>query len=224
VLDYANIVAAEPGLPGMPWILDLTRCDDASGVLAGLVRQRLDFACEVDPGQVLVPGRSSSPTVATVDELMARRHIHQPHVLARQAADGQSNAVATYAVSVRLPLHDTFAEGRSRTVRVLEWPDQDKQRPSRYWITSFTNRCVGEVLSLARARTAALATVEDLREHFGALDFEGRSFPGWHHHMTMASAAYAYRILYGEGDVRPAMPLTPPVAPTPTERDGGRDG
>ncbi|MER7834530.1 hypothetical protein ABTY98_01100 [Streptomyces sp. NPDC096040] len=24
------------------------------------------------------------------------------------------------------------------------------------------------------------------------LDFAGRSFPAWHHHMTMASAAYAH--------------------------------
>ncbi len=23
-------------------------------------------------------------------------------------------------------------------------------------------------------------------------DFEGRSFVGWHHHMTLVSAAYAY--------------------------------
>src|SRR6187399_2167386 len=30
VLDYADNVAADPGLPGVPWTLDLTCCDDAA--------------------------------------------------------------------------------------------------------------------------------------------------------------------------------------------------
>lgn len=29
----------------------------------------------------------------------------------------------------------------------------------------------------------------------GLLDFEGRSYPGWHHHMALVSAAYAFRSL-----------------------------
>lgn len=195
VLDYADNAAAEPDLPDVPWMLDLTHCDDAAGVLAGLVRRRLDFACEVDPGQLVVTGRT---TVVSVGELMERRDANQRHVMVRHAAGGRSNAVAIYAASVRLPLFDTFSEGRSRPVRVLEWPDQNRQRPSRFWITGFTNKRVGEVLSLVRARTAALSTVTELQEDFGAADFEGRSFPGWHHHMTMTSAAYAYRTLHGD--------------------------
>ncbi|WP_297540980.1 transposase [Amycolatopsis sp.] len=208
VLDYADNAAAEPGLPNVPWMLDLTRCDDAAGVLAGLVRRHLDFACEVDPGQLVVTGR---PSVITVGALMETRRGQQSHMMTRQAADGRSNPVEIYAASVRLPLHDTFTDGKSRMVRVLEWPDPNRQRPSRYWITGFTNRRVGEVLSLVRARVAALATVAELDEHFGASDFEGRSFPGWHHHMTMTSAAYAFQNLRGADDVLPAMSATQPT-------------
>ena len=59
-----------------------------------------------------------------------------------------------------------------------------------------------------RSRAAVRATVAALRERFGVLDFEGRSFPGWHHHMTMASAAYAFRHL-------PDRPSLAPLVPTP---------
>lgn len=43
VLDYADSVATQPPLPNLPWTLDLTHCDDAAGVLAGLMRRQLDF-------------------------------------------------------------------------------------------------------------------------------------------------------------------------------------
>ncbi|MFD0431908.1 hypothetical protein ACFQ60_46150 [Streptomyces zhihengii] len=42
------------------------------------------------------------------------------------------------------------------------------------------------------------AAVRDVQNELGLLDFEGRSFPGWHHHMTLASAAYLYRRLETE--------------------------
>jgi SRSO17 transposase len=32
-----------------------------------------------------------------------------------------------------------------------------------------------------------------LRGEFGLQDFEGRSFTGWHHHVTLVSAAHALR-------------------------------
>jgi hypothetical protein len=126
-------------------------------------------------------------------------------VLVHQAEGGRSKAVAIYSATVRLPLFDTFAEGGSRPVRVLEWPDPNRRRPSRYWITSFSDRRVAEVLTFLRARAAAQSAVAQLQEHCGALDFEGRSFPGWHHHMTMASAAYAYQGLRGHDRMSPGL-------------------
>ena len=196
VMDFADSVAGEPGLPDVPWALDLTRCEDAAGVLAGLVRRRLDFACEVDAGQLVVVGAQGSPTVVTVGELMDARSGRRPRTMVRKTGGG-----AIYGMPVRLPLFDTFAKVRPHPVGVLEWTDPSRERPTRYWITSCMTGRVGTVLSLMRARNAALETVTELREQLGALAFEGRSFPGWHHHMTMASAAYAYRSLFRAGPV-----------------------
>src|SRR5205807_8967764 len=70
---------------------------------------------------------------------------------------------------------------------------------TRYWITSLVDRPIHEILSLVRHTARTESVVKVLEDHFGILDFEGRSFPGWHHHMTMVSAAYAYRRLFQTG-------------------------
>ncbi|MGW8948765.1 IS701 family transposase [Streptomyces sp. NPDC055709] len=211
VLDHAAGVASQPRLPRLPWVLDLTWCDDdASGVLAGLARHRFDLVCEVDPGQIVLTGHRT-PSVITVGELMEPRHTRQAHVMARQTADGPSRAVRVhvYAATVRLPRRRTGGEDGARAYRVLEWTDPEGRRPARYWITSLVDRSPEETMSLVRSRAGVRSAVATLREHFGVLDFEGRSFPGWHHHMTMTSAAYVYQHLHG---VPGALPMAPAAA------------
>ncbi|MUT91302.1 IS701 family transposase [Streptomyces sp. Z38] len=211
VLELAGGVVTRPRLPGVPWILDLTRCDDASRVLDGLARLRLDVVCEVGRGQVVRTG-NRSPTVITVGELMEGRYARQPHAVPRQAAAGPSRAlVHTYAGTVRLPRRGSSLDDAPAAYRVLRLPGPHGCRPDRYWITSLTDRSVEDVMTALRGRVAVRTAVAALREHFGVLDFEGRSFPGWHHHMTLVSAAYAFRHL-PRGSV--LTPMTPePAAP-----------
>lgn len=208
VLDLAAGVVTQPQLPDVPWVLDLTQCDDAGGVLAGLARLRLDIVCEVDPGQVVFTG-DRFPTVITVGELMEGRYTRQ-QAITRQAADRATRVIPihTYARTVRLPRRSTGRDDGSVTYRVLQRPAPDGRQPARYWITSLTDRSVEDVMAPVRSRAAVRTAVAALQERFGVLDFEGRSFPGWHHHMTMASAAYAFRHL-------PGGPALGPVAPAP---------
>lgn len=210
VLGYAADVSAQPQLPRIPWVLDLTGWDDACRVLAGLARLRHDVVCEVDPDRLVLTGQHT-PTVSTVGELMELRHARQTHVLVRRTAQGRTEAVPihAYAGTVRLPGLGAGDESASRTYRVLERPDPDGRQPARYWMTTLTDRRVEEVLRLTRSRAAALSTVATLQKRFGVLDFEGRSFPGWHHHMTMALAAYAYQHLYAAPGTLPPEPAEP---------------
>ncbi|MDX3638944.1 transposase [Streptomyces sp. MB09-02B] len=133
VLGLAADVVAQPRLPEVPWVLDLTRCDDASGVLAGLARQRLDIVCEVEPGQVMFTG-DRFPTVITIGELMESRYTRQPQVITRQAADGTTRAtlIHTYAGTVRLPRRSVGRDEGAVTYRVLKLPAPDGRRPARY--------------------------------------------------------------------------------------------
>ncbi|MGX2995711.1 IS701 family transposase [Streptomyces sp. JNUCC 64] len=209
VLEYAAALARS-GLAHLPWVLDLSRCQDSGGVLAGLARLRLDIMCEVDPGQVVLTGRV--PTVSGVGALMEMRRARQSHVALAQTEDGSTKAVPvhTYAGTVRLPRLDTRDEADPRTYRVIERPDPDGRLPTRYWLTTLTDGRVEELLALGRGRTRALKTVDTLQRDYGVLDFEGRSFPGWHHHMTMASAAYVYQHLRHGPE---GVPVTPHRAP-----------
>ncbi|MFE7565538.1 transposase [Streptomyces sp. NPDC057539] len=217
VRGFAADVSARLQLSRTPWVLDLTRCDDADGVLAGLARQRLDVVCEVKPSRLVLPAENAAD-VTTVADLMESRHYRQTHVLIRRTADGRARSVLvhTHTGTVRLPRLGPGDEGGSRTYRVLQRPDPDGLQPPRYWITTLTDRRVDEVLRLTRSRAAALSTVTTLQKRFGLADFEGRSFPGWHHHMTMASAAYIYQHLYAApGTGRTAPAATPPTSPAP---------
>lgn len=71
--------------------------------------------------------------------------------------------------------------------------------PARIWVTRAAGSEGAEgtsatyAASLARLGEKSAEAVTALRDGFGLADFEGRSFPGWHRHMTLVSAAYTYR-------------------------------
>lgn len=222
IVRYAAEVTGRPQLPSLPWVLDLTRCADAAGVLAGLARLGVDVVCEVSPDQQVVTGQHL-PVVTTVSTLMEVRRARQTHVLLRQTPDGPVRAVPvhTHAGTVGLPGPGAPGDAGSRPYRTLERPDPDGRRPARYWLTTLTDRRVEENLRLARGHSAALSAVTTLRNRFGVLDFEGRSFPGWHHHMTMASAAYVYQRLFAARS-RSAAPPDSPRGPAPAPPDPPR--
>nr|WP_233518594.1 transposase [Streptomyces corynorhini] len=211
VSGFAADVCARLPLLRAPWALDLTRCDDADAALAGLAEQGVDVVCEVRASRSVLPAENTAD-VTTVGELMESRHNRQAHVLIRRNPSGHARSVPVHAHvgKVRLPRLGSGDEGGSRTYRVLRRPDPDGLRPPRYWITTLTDRRVDEVLRLTRSRAAALSTITTMRQKFGLLDFEGRSYPGWHHHMTMASAAYVYQHLYAAPGAVPAAPAASP--------------
>jgi SRSO17 transposase len=64
---------------------------------------------------------------------------------------------------------------------------------------------------LARRVERDLTEVSD---ELGIRDFEGRSYRGWHHHMTMVSLAHAVRVLSpAQGENAPPPALRATLAP-----------
>ncbi|MFE2972144.1 IS701 family transposase [Streptomyces sp. NPDC059340] len=68
-------------------------------------------------------------------------------------------------------------------------------RPGAVWITNLPPQQLSDAVKLASYATGPAVAVNAMAQWFGLLDFEGRSFPGWHHHMSLVSAAYAYQRL-----------------------------
>ena len=68
-------------------------------------------------------------------------------------------------------------------------------RPRAVWMTNLGATGIREIVRLLHAQEQVEVEVGRLTEEFGLRHFEGRSFQGWHHHVTLASAAHGYRLL-----------------------------
>lgn len=92
---------------------------------------------------------------------------------------------------VRLPKEGAGGMRTNRTYRLFAVRPESGQGPVEMWLTSLTHTRMESVLALTQTVREAEDSVSGMAEDFGLLDFEGRSYPGWHHHMTLVSAAYA---------------------------------
>ncbi|SDP28356.1 SRSO17 transposase [Actinopolyspora xinjiangensis] len=66
--------------------------------------------------------------------------------------------------------------------------------PQRLWLTNMDHPRLAATAEFDTVRDTVDRCVEVMRE-CGLHDFEGRSFPGWHRHMSLVSAAATHRVL-----------------------------
>ncbi|MFJ3960437.1 hypothetical protein [Streptomyces sp. NPDC090036] len=107
---------------------------------------------------------------------------------------------------VRVPEGEPAARGTHQIYRLFGERRAGPGGP--VWLTNMNRHRMDDLLHLVRGGRST-AVLGSLADDFGLLDFEGRSFPGWHHHMTLMSAAYAYALRQrqehgGLGGRRPA--------------------
>jgi SRSO17 transposase len=89
------------------------------------------------------------------------------------------------------------AAGEELPVRWLlaEWP-VGKPEPTKYWLSNLPEGTpLVELVRLARLRWRVEQDYRELKGALGLDHFEGRSFPGWHHHVTLVSVAHGFLTL-----------------------------
>ena len=96
------------------------------------------------------------------------------------------------------PAHGWTSHGapESAPVRLLiEWP-RGEAAPTKYWLADLPGEALGlrRFVRLAKGRWRIEQDYRDLKDELGLDHFEGRSWPGWHHHVTLASMAYAFLV------------------------------
>ncbi|MEV6259579.1 transposase [Streptomyces sp. NPDC051784] len=197
VVDAAGRGTAGRAAGGLPVVADLAGVADTTALVAGLVARGRRFAVAA-PGDLLVvpdratPGASGSRAGGSgpvrARDLVAA-HLARPSRL--PATAGGATGV------VRLP-------GIPVALRLIRGPGPDGSGPGRIWLTDLADRPPREVWATCGLSARAADTMERLADDFGLRAFEGRSYPGWHHHMTLVSAAFAYGALGS---------TTPPAAP-----------
>ncbi|MBH1934196.1 IS701 family transposase [Streptomyces sp. AV19] len=75
---------------------------------------------------------------------------------------------------------------------LMEWP-QDAEAPTDYWLSSLPEHTpTAELVRLAKIRWRIEHDYREMKHGLGLDHFEGRSWAGWHHHVTLVTAAHAF--------------------------------
>ena len=75
---------------------------------------------------------------------------------------------------------------------VIEWPETE-QAPTHFTLTTLPRRkSRKQIVHLLKARWRTERMYQDLKEELGLDHFEGRSYPGWHHHVSVVLCCYAF--------------------------------
>jgi SRSO17 transposase len=78
---------------------------------------------------------------------------------------------------------------------LAEWP-ADQPEPTRYWLSNLPEATpIVELVRLAKLRWRIEHDYRELKGALGLDHYEGRSWPGWHHHVTLVSVAHGFLTL-----------------------------
>jgi SRSO17 transposase len=117
-------------------------------------------------------------------------------VVWRQGADGEQLRSRFVVLRVRpagIRLRRATG-GEQLPVRWLlaEWP-QGEPEPVKYWLANVpADSSLERLVGLAKLRWRVEHDYRELKDALGLDHFEGRSFTGWHHHVTLVSVAHAF--------------------------------
>ncbi|MEU5950670.1 transposase [Streptomyces sp. NPDC047525] len=193
VLNLVDTMASRISGPRVPVVADMSECTDVEPLLHGLSRRRHRFVVAVPPTLQVIEGASARSATAVRHDTTASQGARAARDFVRRngarqwlpALEGRRRQVQFLSRPVRLPgmghTYHLFTEGRPTEIS-----------EPRLWITNLVGHDVEGLMRLTGLRAGTADAIDSLERDFGLLDFEGRSFPGWHHHMTLASAAYAY--------------------------------
>ena len=161
------------------------------------------YPADVAPETVPYTGRGRPPVAryrqrrSSLQQLVLAAGERAAHAVAwREGADGAPLASRFVALRVRpagVRLRRA-THGGQLPVRWLlaEWP-QGEPEPVKYWLASLPADTPPErLVGLAKLRWRVEHDYRELKDAVGLDHFEGRSWQGWHHHVTMASVAHAF--------------------------------
>jgi SRSO17 transposase len=106
--------------------------------------------------------------------------------------------------------HDdgTPIEEREPLWLVVEWPPEKEQGLKFYFTTLPRRMSHKNIVRIIKERWRTERMYEDLKGELGLDHFEGRSFPGWHHHISVVICCYAFVVAEKIGAFPPSSART----------------
>ncbi|GAC1664775.1 MAG: IS701-like element ISBj9 family transposase [Candidatus Dormibacteraceae bacterium] len=75
---------------------------------------------------------------------------------------------------------------------LIEWPDNEKE-PTKYTLSSLPRATSAkQLVRVVKERYRTERVYEDLKGELGFDHYEGRRFPGWHHHISVVLCCFAF--------------------------------
>ena len=163
-------------------------------------------------GRPPTPRYRDDPSNLTVLALAAGRDALQPITWrhgSRKDPDNPTAAMRSHflALRVRPANHDIPRDTDGSLPEcwlIAEWPD-DKTEPTDYWLSNLpVDTPLPELVRLAKIRWRIEHDYRELKDGLGLDHFEGRSYIGWHRHVTLAALAQAFCTLIRRDPKAPA--------------------
>ncbi|MBF9070781.1 IS701 family transposase [Streptacidiphilus fuscans] len=207
-------MAVEWDLPRRPVVMDL-REGDPRLTCQILTDHQIPFVVRVDDPERLVAASSrglrsdhgygahhADPATTLISMVRQQR---RPVEWRNHGAD-TIHRTAVGSVAVR-PLSRRSQTSRSHEedlVLLGAWANPADRRPHEFWLSNLPRLPLGTLYRTAMLSRRVERDLAEVSDPLGVRDFEGRSYPGWHHHMTMVSLAHAITVLCGSAQASAA--------------------
>jgi SRSO17 transposase len=159
----------------------------------------LDYAVAVDNRTVVMVfdklGRRRDEIISIID-LAHRIDAHGGFRRCTWRQGTKQELSARFALRRVVPAYDGAhgVEKREAVWLLIEWRD-DEDEPANCFLCSLPGRLTKKQLVrrvMQRWRTER--AYQDLKDELGLDHYEGRRFPGWHHHVSVVLCCYAFVI------------------------------
>jgi SRSO17 transposase len=93
--------------------------------------------------------------------------------------------------------HKAHKNGEELPVRwlICEWPSKENE-PTKYWLSNLpADTPLKNLVALAKLRWRIEHDYRELKDALGLDHFEGRTYQGWNHHVTLVAVAHAFLTL-----------------------------
>jgi SRSO17 transposase len=196
-----------------PVVLGDAAYGDVTELRAGLEDREIDYVLDVKGSTSALPesAKPERPKRSATGRPPASRYRRPFDSLAGLAhAAGEGACVEVqWREGTKGPLSSRFLALRVRPANVklrradpdgelpvswllAEWPE-GKEEPTDFWLSNLPDDTpIEKLVSLAKLRWRIEQDYRELKDALGLDHFEGRSYPGWNHHVTLVSVAHGF--------------------------------
>jgi SRSO17 transposase len=223
--------ACETGLPGDMVLLDAGYGHDSklrAGITAlgkayaaGIQPQTLVWAPGKRPGRAPKKGRRDAPDTISVKELALGLRAKAWHTIAWREGTNERLCSRFARVRVHVASSHEQTEKPAKEWLLIEWPEGE-DAPTKYWLSTLPKSIpFRDLVDAAKLRWRVERDYQELKQEVGLGHFEGRGWPGFHHHATLCIATYGF-LISERGTIPPSGLRSARLFPEITVSDGYR--